>query len=236
MLPASITRESCVATTNVDPAEATPASTSTSDIALGAVERRGRLVEDDELGLTGERAGDSETLLLAARQLAHAPTARGGEADGFEQPTDVDNRLARRPFALPRCPTHVPGSVVLVEQVLTWLGKHDPKTVAPQSRRPRRPSVITSVSPIFTLPSSGRCVHASSDNSVDFPEPEGPATTVIPPNWIFEVDVVERGDHIAFDREAADDAADVGSQPVVAELISRELTRFHASPPWPVCA
>ena len=34
------------------------------------VERRGDLVADDQLGLGGERAGDADALLLAARQLA----------------------------------------------------------------------------------------------------------------------------------------------------------------------
>ena len=34
------------------------------------VERRGRLVADDQLGLGGQRAGDADALLLAAGELA----------------------------------------------------------------------------------------------------------------------------------------------------------------------
>jgi hypothetical protein len=56
---------------------------------LGAdrdVERRDRLVEDEDRGLGGERAGDADALALAARQLVRiALGQRGGRADHAEQ-------------------------------------------------------------------------------------------------------------------------------------------------------
>ena len=47
--------------------------------------------------------------------------------------------------------------------------------------------------------------------------------------------MVERGDHIALDREAANDAANVGGQLSSPSVIT-SCTRFHASPPWPAFA
>ncbi len=37
------------------------------------IERRGHLVADDEIGVRGERAGDADALLLAARHLRRQP-------------------------------------------------------------------------------------------------------------------------------------------------------------------
>ena len=49
------------------------------------VERRGRLVEQHELRLHGERAGDRDALLLAARELRRVLRGIFGEADLGEQ-------------------------------------------------------------------------------------------------------------------------------------------------------
>ena len=55
------------------------------------VERRDRLVADDELGLDGQRAGDADALALAAGELVRDSAARcvGAQADQV--------RAARRP-------------------------------------------------------------------------------------------------------------------------------------------
>ena len=39
-------------------------------LAAGAIERAGRLVGKDDVGIVDQRAGDRDTLLLAARELA----------------------------------------------------------------------------------------------------------------------------------------------------------------------
>ena len=50
------------------------------------IERGGRLVADDEIGLGGERAGDADALLLAAGELARPALGEvGGQADLRQQ-------------------------------------------------------------------------------------------------------------------------------------------------------
>ena len=57
------------------------------------VQRRDRLVADDQLGRTGERAGDADALALAARELVRiAVRVVGPQADGLQQ---VERLLAR---------------------------------------------------------------------------------------------------------------------------------------------
>ena len=155
------------------------------DGRAGAIERRGRFVEDDQFGIAGQCAGYGEPLLLATREVTNTATTGRREADGLENLVEVVVSVGRR-FALTllRGPAHVGSSIEMIEQVLAWLGKHDPSRSRRSSRRSRLLSISTSVSPIFTLPSSGRWVHANSDNSVDLPDPDGPATTVISPNRI----------------------------------------------------
>ena len=58
------------------------------------VERRDRLVADDQLRADGERAGDADPLPLAARELVREPVVvLGVEADDLQQ-------LAHAPLAL----------------------------------------------------------------------------------------------------------------------------------------
>ena len=72
------------------------------DLALhGDVERRGRLVGDQQIGLAGERGGDHRALPLPARQLMRVgvkPRRRVGDADAFQQ---FAGALAGGPFAHP---------------------------------------------------------------------------------------------------------------------------------------
>ena len=49
------------------------------------VERGGRLVGEQHLGLGGERAGDADALLLAAGEFGRVAVALVGEADEVEQ-------------------------------------------------------------------------------------------------------------------------------------------------------
>ena len=60
------------------------------------VERRGRLVGDDQLGLAGERQGDHDPLPHAARELVRVlvePLLGGGNAGFLEQPHRAPARL-----------------------------------------------------------------------------------------------------------------------------------------------
>ena len=47
------------------------------DGRAGAVERRSRFVEDDQLGITGQCTSDCKPLLLATRELTNTSTTRG---------------------------------------------------------------------------------------------------------------------------------------------------------------
>ena len=55
----------------------------------GHVERRDRLVADDELRVDGERAGDADALPLAARELEREAVVVLVEADDLEQLLDA---------------------------------------------------------------------------------------------------------------------------------------------------
>ena len=56
------------------------------DVELVAeIERRRRLVEQQDLGLLGERAGDDDALLLAARERGEAAALEGERAGGRER-------------------------------------------------------------------------------------------------------------------------------------------------------
>jgi hypothetical protein len=50
------------------------------------VEVASRLVAEQDLGVVGERAGDRDTLLLAAREARRAVPGTRREADPLEQP------------------------------------------------------------------------------------------------------------------------------------------------------
>src|SRR5262249_11690577 len=60
------------------------------------VERRGRLVEEHDPRLHGERAGDGDALLLAARELARIPPLLRGKADTLQQRQRPALRVRRR--------------------------------------------------------------------------------------------------------------------------------------------
>ncbi len=59
------------------------------------VERRGRLVADDEIGVGGDRAGDRDALALTAGKFVRKLGRVGGmEADEFEQLVDPRENCA----------------------------------------------------------------------------------------------------------------------------------------------
>ena len=53
------------------------------------IERAERLVEEEDLGLGGEGAGEGDALALAAGELVGVALAEAGEADGFEELVDA---------------------------------------------------------------------------------------------------------------------------------------------------
>ena len=53
------------------------------------IQRRERLVQQDQLRLDGQRPGQGDALLLAARQLVRVALAQPGQADGLQQLADA---------------------------------------------------------------------------------------------------------------------------------------------------
>ena len=68
------------------------------DLAAGAqVERAGRLVGEQQLGLADQRAGDRHALLLAARELRRAMARRGRPSPTAASARATCPRRSRRP-------------------------------------------------------------------------------------------------------------------------------------------
>ena len=70
------------------------------------VERGERLVEQHDLGLDRERAGERDALLLAARELVGIASAEAGEPDELEQLADAPARRAARGSPKPTLRLH----------------------------------------------------------------------------------------------------------------------------------
>lgn len=65
------------------------ADVETQTLAQARVECCERLVENDEVGRRGERSGQRDALLLAARQLVGMTVSEVGEADEFQEFLDA---------------------------------------------------------------------------------------------------------------------------------------------------
>ena len=94
------------------------------------VERRGDLVEQDDLGLHRERSGDGNALLLAARQLRRVVIAAVEEADAVEQAFRVHDRLCRG-----RCRTWTGASMTFSSAVRCGNRLYDWNTMPSLRRR-----------------------------------------------------------------------------------------------------
>jgi hypothetical protein len=84
--------------------------------AFERVERRQRLVEQQQLGLRGQRTRERDALLLAAGQLTRVLVPRAGEADQLQQLGDPRLDLGRRPFAVHQPVGDVVGDAQVREQ------------------------------------------------------------------------------------------------------------------------
>ena len=137
------------------------------------VERRERLVEQDDLGLDGEGAGEGHSLLLAARELVGVAAGQAGQAYGIEQVGHLTAALAAgKPEGDVR-------SHVEVGEEASFLGhiadpaplRGDVTAVVVDGGRP----------PMVTVPLSGRSKPARTLSSVVLPLPDGPSTAVKDP-------------------------------------------------------
>ena len=93
----------------------------------GHIERRDRLVGDDEIRVRGERAGDADALLLSAGELVRIPVDEPlAESDGFHQ---LANAIAlviprRQPERLDRLRDDLPDGHARIERRVGILKNH----------------------------------------------------------------------------------------------------------------
>ena len=149
------------------------------------VERGERLIQQHELRLAGQSAGQRDALLLAAGELMRAALGHGRvQGDHFQQfadpgldPAVPAGELCRRPGRR-RCSARRSGA---------GTGRRP----APRSRHgacapgTQTPSPATLLPLSEMLPVSGCSKPAISRSSVVLPEPEGPTIAVVPP-WATE--------------------------------------------------
>ena len=102
-------------------------------IAQSRVEVRERLVEQDEIRGGGERPGEGDALLLAARQLVYGPARVAGEPDQLEHLGDAAAiGLAAEPVA------DVAGHVEVWEQRVVLEHHPDPAALGGDEHARRR--------------------------------------------------------------------------------------------------
>ena len=168
----STIRLSCVTITSSAPREQLRSTNSRMRRPGLSIERRGGLVQDQQVGLAGDRPGDRHSLLLAAAQLQRRDSARSRSpttsrcrpprqrirpraALQDQRDGDVLRRRERRKQV-----------VVLEHEADRVLSRNSASASSPRLQM-SRPSTIT-------VPSSGRRMPESMLSSVVLPLPDGP--------------------------------------------------------------
>ena len=140
------------------------------------VERRERLVEEDERRVGGERPRERHPLALAARELVRHPLLEAGEPDQLEQLGD-----ARRRAAVPAVEPE--GDVAADAQVREERALLRDVADAAPLRRDEGARAFDHPAPSAIVPPSARSKPAISRSSVVLPLPDAPriATATRPP-------------------------------------------------------
>ncbi len=101
--------------------------------AAAAVERAGRLVRQDHIGAVDQRAGDGDTLLLAAGKLPRRMRESTGHAETIEQARRPVATLSGRQAGVNRRHLHVSDRGELAEQMIAL--ENEAEMLAPQFRQ-----------------------------------------------------------------------------------------------------
>ena len=174
------------------------------------VEGRGRLVEEDDLGVHGQRPGDGDPLLLPARELRGVLVGLGLDAD----PRRAAPGRARGPAAAESLRTLTGPRVTFSSTVLCAKRLKDWKTIPTSARswasaRPssgiRCPSIVIVPEPIV----SSRLI---TRHSVDLPEPGRP----------------EHDDHLALGDRQVDVLQHVQVAEVLVDVLEHDQRRAGA--------
>ena len=176
------------------------------------VERRHRLVGDDELRLQDERAGDPDALALAAAELVRVAAQASRAPSPTRSSTSTTRsapllRAATPWIARPSptmSPTRIRGSsepteswkmICMSRRAVLQLRPRDADQVDARRRRSR--------------PRSARSARISVRPSVDLPQPDSPTSPSVSPRADLEVDAV--------------DGLDVADRPPQQALLDREV-------------
>ena len=163
---------SCVTITSVRPPSSIVLAQEREHGAAGAgVERAGRLVGEDHVGLADERAGDRHALLLAARQLRRAVAGAVAEADALERV--AHGRAGQPPAGEPRRQRDVLLGGQRAEQVERLEDEPDPLAAQPRERLLAEPGELEVAEADARRWSGGRGRRRSAAAST-CPSPTGP--------------------------------------------------------------
>ena len=139
-----------------------------------------RLVEHEQLGIADERLGDEHALLLAARELAHAPAPQVGERDGAQRV--VDGVAVARRRASATSPVGRAARPRTTSSTVAGRSRRQLRAAAARSRcgsgRSRRRGSSPSTR---TAPALGRSRPSRMRSSVDLPLPFGPTSAANSP-------------------------------------------------------
>ncbi len=135
------------------------------------VERRERLVEQEQRGVSRERARERDSLALAARKLVHPSAGELGDPEALEQRSDV-------PCA-PRAETDVAPNVEMREERVLLEEVAD----ASVFRRDVDPAVRVEKDELVERDDAfgGRSSPATTRSTVVFPAPDGPTSATVSP-------------------------------------------------------
>ena len=194
------------------------------------VERRGRLVEQHDLRLHGQRAGDRHALLLTAGQLGRdtcAPARGCRPARAAAWPaSSAASRDRRRTFI---------GARVMFWSTVRCGNRLNDWNTMPISLRMAamlRMSLVSSMPSTMISPRWCSSSRLMVRMKVDLPEPDAPKMTTTSPRLHGQVDPAQHVElaeplvHVARDDDVAGDAAAVGSGPSSGAMIAH-----HACPP-----
>ena len=182
------------------------------DLRLGRhVERAHRFVEDEELGLEGERAGDGDALELTTGELAREPVeVLRGEADEMHQLLGP-RRAARTRSG--RGASRIGSRTLVRSDALgsnAECGSWNTIWISRRTSRSARPVVFVMSRPSKKIrPDVTSSRRSTSRPTVDLPDPDSPTSPTVVAGCDREVDAVD----------GVDRAADPPQQP----LLDREL-------------
>ena len=134
------------------------------------VERRQRLVEQQDAGVARERAGERDALALAARDVPGLLVREVGDAEALEQPVDARSPRPRRRRRSRR-------TVMCGNSAYSW--KTRPTDRASGGRSTRAAASNQTSSPSAIRPRSGRRRPAIARSTVLLPAPDGPTRATV---------------------------------------------------------